>query len=59
MVESKAIQVIVNQVAIQAATAVVMVLAEVDAGPMSHASTASLNKVHRKTWQTSSKTAFI
>ena len=45
--ESKAIQRKVNQLAIQAATAMVMVLRDADAGPRSGACAASLRKVYR------------
>ena len=48
MVESKAIQSIVNQVAIQGATAVVMALRAVDEGSRLGADTASLREAHRQ-----------
>ena len=48
MAESEAIHSMANQVAIQAAIAVVVVLREVDADPRSGASTASLKEGHRQ-----------
>ena len=48
MAGSKGIQATVNQVAIQAATAVVIVPREADAGPRSDASTGSPREIYRQ-----------
>ena len=48
MIESKDIQAIFNQVAIQVVTTVVMVLKEANAGSRSGTYTASLREVHRQ-----------
>ena len=48
MAESEVIQAKVNQAAIQAASAVVIVLRDADAGPRSGGSTASLREAHRQ-----------
>ena len=48
MSEPKAIQTIVNQVAIQAVTAVVIMLREADAGPRSGTNTTNLREINRQ-----------
>ena len=48
LAESAGIHTIVNQVAIQAAMAVIMTLSEADVGPRSSATTARLREMHRE-----------
>ena len=48
MAESEAIQTMIKQVAIQAATALVMALRKVDAGPRSGTCTTCLREMHRQ-----------
>ena len=47
MAESEAIKIVVTQVAIQAATALVMVMREPDGGPISGTNTVSSGAAHK------------